>query len=131
MAEYAANPDNAASWYADITEVEWETTPPVDVGSKVAFVATFRGRTLRYTCEVELVIPDERFVMGTAGGPFPWRRPTRGGTHPRAAPSWNCATGEPKGFSKLSAPLMRLSMRRATTKDLRRLKEILEAPDDV
>jgi uncharacterized protein YndB with AHSA1/START domain len=132
VAEYAANPDNAASWYADITEVEWETTPPVDVGSKVAFVATFRGRTLRYTCEVELVIPDERFVMGTAGGPFPmetsyaWRDTPSGGTLMELR-----NRGEPKGFLRLSAPLMRLSMRRATTKDLRRLKEILEAPDDV
>ena len=100
--------------------------------AKFAFVATFRGRTLRYTYEVELVIPDERFVMGTAEGPFPmetsyaWRDTPSGGTLMELRDR-----GEPKGFSKLSAPLMRLAMRRASTKDLRRLKEILEARDYV
>jgi hypothetical protein len=34
--------------------------------------------------------------------------------------------GEPAGFAKVAAPLMAAAMRRAMTKDLRRLKEILE-----
>ncbi len=130
VAEYAANPDNAASWHGHVTEVEWETTPPVDVGSRFAFVATIRGRTLRSTYEVELEIPDERFVMGTADGPFPmetsyaWRDTPTGGTLMELR-----NRGEPKGLSKLSGLVMKSAMRRASTKDLRRLKEILEAPD--
>ena len=131
VAEYATNPDNAASWYGNVTEVEWDTAPPVEVGSKVAFVTTSRGRTLRYTYEVQLMIPDERFVMGTAEGPFPmetsyaWRDTPSGGTRMELR-----NRGEPKGFSKLAAPVMKSAMRRANTKDLRRLKEILEtAPD--
>jgi hypothetical protein len=130
VAEYAANPDNAASWHGPVTEVEWETAPPVDVGSRFVFVATIRGRTLRSTYEVQLVIPDERFVMGTAGGPFPmetsyaWRDTPAGGTLMELR-----NRGEPKGLSKLSAPVMKVAMRRASAKDLRRLKEILEAPD--
>src|SRR5580658_7363159 len=71
VADYAGNPDNAMSWNTNITQVEWETAPPVEVGSKVAVVANFLGRTMKYTYEVQLVIPDERFVMGTAEGPFP------------------------------------------------------------
>ena len=35
--------------------------------------------------------------------------------------------GEPSGFSKIGAPLVARAMRRANGKDLRRLKEILEA----
>ena len=34
--------------------------------------------------------------------------------------------GEPTGFKHLAAPLMSRAMRRANTKDLWRLKEILE-----
>jgi hypothetical protein len=34
--------------------------------------------------------------------------------------------GEPSGFSKVTAPVMEVAMRRATTKDLSRLKALLE-----
>jgi hypothetical protein len=36
--------------------------------------------------------------------------------------------GTPAGFSRLVAPFMAASMRRANQKDLARLKEILETP---
>jgi hypothetical protein len=35
--------------------------------------------------------------------------------------------GEPSGFSKVWAPVMASAMRRANRKDLRRLRQILEA----
>ena len=38
--------------------------------------------------------------------------------------------GEPAGFSRAVAPLMGPAMRRANTKDLRRLKAVLEARSD-
>jgi hypothetical protein len=37
--------------------------------------------------------------------------------------------GEPSGFSKVAAPMMAAAMRRANEKDVRRLKELLEATD--
>jgi Polyketide cyclase / dehydrase and lipid transport len=128
VAEYVANPDNAMSWYTNINEVQWESSPPVEVGTKVAFVATLLGRTLRYTYEVQLVIPDERVVMGTAEGPFPmetsyaWRDTPSGGTLMELR-----HRGELKGLSKLSAPMMKSAMRRANAKDLKRLRHILES----
>ena len=36
--------------------------------------------------------------------------------------------GEPSGFSKIFAPLMKAAMRRANRKDLARLKSLLELP---
>lgn len=49
---FAGDPSNATEWYANITSVEWQTPPPVAVGSRIGFVAQFLGRRLAYTYEV-------------------------------------------------------------------------------
>jgi len=128
VAAYASDPDNATAWYVKIKSVEWKTAKPLQVGSKLAFVARFLGRTLEYTYEVKEIIPGERFVMATAQGPFPmetiytWEDTPSGGTRMTLR-----NRGEPSGFSKLAAPLMAKAMRGANQKDLQRLKKILEA----
>lgn len=71
VAAYVSNPDNATHWYVNIRSINWETTPPAVVGSRIAFVAQFLGRRIAYTYEVREIAPDERFVMRTAQGPFP------------------------------------------------------------
>ena len=128
VAAYVSDPDNATSWYAKIKSVEWKTPKPLQVGSRLAFVAQFLGRTLEYTYEVKEMAAGERFVMATAQGPFPmettytWEDTPSGGTKMTLR-----NRGEPAGFSKLVAPVMTTAMQRANTKDLQRLKEIIEA----
>jgi uncharacterized membrane protein len=84
VSAYAADPDNATSWYENIKSVQWRTAPPLAVGSQIEFVATFLGRRLAYTYEVVEHSPGERFVMRTADGRC--RPPTRGRTRRAAAP---------------------------------------------
>jgi uncharacterized membrane protein len=127
VAAFASNPDNAPRWYVNIKSVEWKTPPPLTIGSMIAFVAHFLGRRLAYTYEVVDVVPNERFVMRTAEGPFPmattytWEAVSDGSTRMTVR-----NRGTPSGFSKLMAPFMARAMRRANQKDLAALKSILE-----
>jgi uncharacterized membrane protein len=128
VAAYASDPGNATAWYRNIESVEWETPPPVAVGSRMAFVARFLGRRLAYTYEVREIVPGERFVMSTSEGPFPmettytWADAPGGGTRMTLR-----NRGEPSGFSKVGAPMMARAMRRANASDLREIKRILES----
>jgi uncharacterized membrane protein len=127
VAAYAGDPSNAPTWYANIKSVSWETPPPMGVGSKLAFVARFLGRTLAYTYEIVDLVPGQRLVMRTAEGPFPmettytWEAAGAGKTRMTLR-----NRGEPSGFSRVAGPLMAAAMRRANQKDLAKLKTILE-----
>ena len=127
VAAFAADPSNATAWYKNIKAVEWETPPPVAIGSKLRFRAQFLGRTLEYTYEVRELDPAHRFVMATAQGPFPmettyaWEDAAAGRTRMTLR-----NRGEPSGFVAVTAPVMTLAMRRANQADLRRLKALLE-----
>jgi hypothetical protein len=111
----------------NIKSVTWQTSPPVAVGSRVVFVAQFLGRRMAYTYEVAELVPGARLVMRTEHGPFPME------TSYTWAPAGEGVTlmrlrnrGEPKRFGAITAPVLERAMRRAMTKDLRRLKNILE-----
>lgn len=126
VAGYASDPSNAPEWYAKISEVAWKTSPPLRVGSEVAFVARFLGRELRYTYAI-VEYTAESLVMRTAEGPFPMET----SYHYESTPDGDTRMtlrnrGNPSGFSRLVAPFMRTAMRRAMDKDLKALKQILE-----
>jgi uncharacterized membrane protein len=128
VAAFAADPDNATTWYENIESVEWRSPRPLAGGSAFEFTAHFLGRTLTYTYEVRELMPGRRLVMATSDGPFPmettysWEDAAEGGTRMTLR-----NRGEPSGFSGLAAPLLERAMRRANRKDLARLKEVLEA----
>jgi hypothetical protein len=127
VAAYAGDPANAPDWYANIRSVHWRTSPPLKLGSQVDFVATFLGRQLPCTYEVVDLVVGERLVMRTSQGPFPmettyqWSAIGNGQTLMRLR-----NRGEPSGFSRVTASMMSVAVRRNTTKDLARLKRLLE-----
>ena len=128
VAAFAGNPANAPEWYSNIRSVEELTPPPIAVGSRMAFVATFLGRRLAYTYEVMELEPGRRLVMRTADGPFPmettytWEPTDDGATRMTLR-----NRGRPSGFARVTAPAMAAAMRRANAADLARIRDLLEA----
>jgi uncharacterized protein YndB with AHSA1/START domain len=131
VAAYSSDPANATTWYENIVAVEWETSPPVEVGSRMEFVARFLGRQLKYTYEVRELEPGRRLVMSTDQGLFPmettyaWEDTASGGTRMTLR-----NRGTPSGLARVSAPLMKRAVRRANRNDLERLKRLLEESVD-
>ncbi|MEO5666366.1 MAG: SRPBCC family protein [Nocardioides sp.] len=126
VADYASDPTHAPEWYANISEVVWQTPPPLQVGTEVAFVARFLGRELRYTYAIVEHTP-ESLVMRTAQGPFPMETSYGYESMPDGTTRMTLRNrGTPSGFSRVVAPFVRIAMTRATSKDLAALKQILE-----
>jgi len=126
VAAFAGDPSNAPSWYVNIESVHWQTPPPVQVGSRMDFVATFLGRRIEYTYEVVDLAQGERLVMRTAQGPFPMQTTYTWQAADRGTRMTLRNNGSPSGFARVAAPVMELAMRRAMTKDLAALKRRLE-----
>ena len=127
VAAYATDPDHAADWYANIERVTWQTEKPLKIGTRLAFVARFLGRTLSYTYEVIDFVPGDRLIMSTTEGPrrmettYAWSDLS---DHRTQMTLRN--RGIPSGFAGATAPVMALAMRRANRKDLVALKSLLE-----
>ncbi len=128
VAAYSGDPTNATEWYSRIASVDWRTAPPVATGSTMDFVARFLGKRLAYTYEVVDFVAGERLVMRTAQGPFPMETTYTWTATVADRTSMSLRNrGEPRGFSKLVAPIISSAVRRANRKDLARLKALLES----
>ena len=128
VAAFVADPDNATAWYEHVKRVVWRTRKPLAVGTRVGFLAESVGRQLEFVYEVTALVPGERLVMRSEEGRFPmetiysWRDEPGGGTR-----MFLTNHAEPRGVGRLSATLLRRSMRRSNAGDLSRLKALLES----
>ena len=125
VAAYAADPTNVPAWYDRISSVAWQTPPPVAVGTRVAFVASFLGKRLSYTYEVvELDLP-HRLVMRTDDGPFPMETTYEWAAEGDRTRMRLRNRGEPPGVLGKVDAVVAAQVRRSTTKDLAKLAALL------
>jgi uncharacterized membrane protein len=128
VASYASDWRNDPSWITALTDVRLVTDGPFGVGSQVARVAAFLGKRIEYVNEVVEWERGVRLAMRSVKAPFPmtvayeFEDAAGGGTLMRIR-----AGGDATGFYRVAGPLLNLQVRRGISRDLDRLKELLEA----
>ena len=128
VAAYAMDPKNDPIWISGIVEAKALTEPPMSLGTQVARLAKFLGKRIEYVLEVVEYEPNSLLAMKSVKGPFPmevsyWFQESPGGTLAEIH-----VQGEASGFySKINGPVMSLAVKRNVTKDLKRLKKLLES----
>ena len=131
VATYAGDPSNAPEWCERISSAEWQTDPPVRLGSRIRFTTRFLGRTLDDVYEITEWTPGEQVAMRAVEGPFPmttvytWRPVGDRVTHMTLRNH-----GELNGITRLLSPVVARLMRRAMRGDLDQLRELLERRRD-
>lgn len=70
VAEFSANPDTYSQWYGGIHQVEWKTSRPLIVGSKIGFITRVLGIPVPFLCEVLEYVPGYHLVLNETGTSF-------------------------------------------------------------
>jgi hypothetical protein len=95
--------------------------------SAIAIPALPRRRRPAYTYEVVALVENEQLIMRTAQGPFPMETTYEWSADGPTTTLMRLRNrGQPSGFTRIAAPALAAAVRRNTTKDLARLKRILE-----
>jgi uncharacterized membrane protein len=127
VAEFASDPGNAPRWCKHIKSVEWDEQHPLRAGTQIIFQERIMHRLLQHVYEVVEVIPGQKIIMRTRSNgmkletTFGWQAVNENTT---------CMTlrsrGMPGAFSTTIAPLLRLAIRKASRRNLKHLKHLLE-----
>ena len=127
MAAYLFDWRNDTEWIGGITEARAVGEGTFGVGSRVARVAKFLGKRIEYVNEVVELDPARRLAMRSVKGPFPMRVTYEVEDAASGARVRLRNEGDASGAYRLAAPLLALVVRRATQRDVDRLKRILES----
>ena len=127
VAAFLRDPANDTEWIGGRRSARLLTPGPVRVGSQVERVAGFLGRRVEYVNEITELTAD-RLAMRSVRSPFPMRityghRDAGDGTTEVSVR----VEGDAGRFYALVGPLLGLAVRRSVTRDLRNLKQALEA----
>jgi hypothetical protein len=126
VADYAMDPANDPVWIGGISEAELLGEPPIEKGSRVRRIASFLGRRIEYVLEVAELEPGERMLMRAVKSPFPMVVTYTFERVPEGTRASIRVEGDPGRMYHFGGALMRFAVKRNITKDLTRLKAIVE-----
>jgi hypothetical protein len=126
VAEFASDPANAPSWCTQIKSIEWNDETPLRAGTKFIVNEQIMRRHPQ-VFEVIEVIPGQKLIMKTRSN----------GMRMETTVAWQainenttCMTlrnrGVPQAFSRSIAPFLKLAIRKASRRNLKQLKRVLE-----
>ena len=127
VAAYLFDWRNDTEWIGGVVDARLVGNGAFGVGSQVARAAKFLGKRIEYVNEVVELDPARRLEMRSVKGPFPMRvtydvDDAGAGTRVRLRNE-----GDASRAHRFAAPLLAFAVRRATQRDVDRLKRILES----
>ena len=124
---FVADLANNAKWQTGVIAAEVTSPGPVGVGTKYKYDAEIMGRKLETTGELTAYDPPRITAWKATSGPFPMSGSTTFESVPGGTRVVDGMEAEPGGFFKLAEPLLVMQMRGQMEKDMKKLKELLEA----
>lgn len=118
---YLSDAENNPDWQSGMVSAQWTSDSPIGVGSTYDQIATFLGRRIESTFEVEAFEPDRMIKASSISGSFPITftrtvEPAEGGSTVTAV-----ITGDSSGFFKIAEPIMQRMVQRSVDGDYRNL----------
>lgn len=122
---FVADPAMLPMWQSNLIESEQLTEGPMRVGTRTREVRRLGRRPIEYQAEVTGFEPNKRFSLRVINGPRVTLNysfePEEGGTRLRYQ-----LVMRPSGMMRLLAPLIIRSLRKQSSSDFEKLKDILE-----
>lgn len=114
---YISDAANNPQWQSGMVSARWTSDGSIGVGSTYDQVATFLGRTIESTFEVEAFEPGRMIRASSTGGSFPITftrivEPAGDGSRVSAVIS-----GDASGFFRLAEPILRAMVQRSVARD--------------
>ncbi len=124
---FVADYHNNVKWQTGVIAAEFTSPGPVGVGTKYKYDAEIMGRKLETTGELTAYDPPRITAWKATSGPFPMSGSTTFESVPGGTRVVDVIEAEPGGFFKLAGPLLVAQIRGQLEKDVKKLKELLEA----
>jgi uncharacterized membrane protein len=127
VAEFVSDPANAPSWCTHIKSVEWNNDEPLRAGTKLVFNEQIMRRYKQQLYEVVEIIPGQKMTMKSRNNNMrmettvAWQALNENTTCMTV-----CNRGIPVSFSKSIAPFLKMAIRKASRRNLKQLKRMLE-----
>ncbi len=124
---FVADYRNNVKWQTGVIAAEITSPGPVGVGTKYKYDAEIMGRKMETSGELTAYDPPLKIAWKSSSGPFPMSGSTTFESVDGGTLVTDTIEAEPGGFFKLAEPLLMKQMQGQTEKDVKKLKELLEA----